>query len=95
MKHIVEAIEKMSTKHDEHIAEYDPTQGVDNARRLTGLHETASIHEFSYGVANRGASIRIPRQCEKDGYGYFEDRRPSSNCDPYAVTSRIVKSICE
>jgi len=95
MEHIVKAIEKMSSKHDEHIREYDPTNGKDNARRLTGLHETASIHDFSYGVANRGCSIRIPRQCEKDGYGYFEDRRPSSNCDPYAVTSIIIKSICQ
>lgn len=94
MDHIYKAIEAMSTKHEEHIAEYDPHRGADNARRLTGLHETASIDQFSYGVANRGASIRIPRQCEKDGYGYFEDRRPASNCDPYAVTARIVKTIC-
>jgi len=94
MPHIIKAIEAMSTKHKEHIAAYDPTQGADNARRLTGRHETASIHDFSYGVANRAASIRIPRQCEKDGCGYFEDRRPASNCDPYAVTGRIVKSIC-
>lgn len=94
MSHIIAAIEKMSLLHGEHIEEYDPMQGKDNARRLTGLHETASINVFNYGVANRGASIRIPRQCEKDGYGYFEDRRPASNCDPYAVTARIVKSIC-
>ena len=94
MDHIVKAIKAMGLKHKEHIIEYDPTQGVDNARRLTGLHETASIHDFSYGVANRGCSIRIPRQCEKDGKGYFEDRRPASNCDPYSVTGRIVKSIC-
>lgn len=94
MAHIVKAIERMGLKHKEHIAEYDPSCGKDNARRLTGLHETASIHDFSYGVANRGASIRIPRQCEKDGCGYFEDRRPASNCDPYTVTARIVKSIC-
>jgi len=94
MKHIVTAIEKMGLKHREHIEEYDPSKGADNARRLTGKHETASIDTFNYGVANRGASIRIPRQCEKDGCGYFEDRRPSSNCDPYGVTARIVKTIC-
>ncbi|GIS02949.1 MAG: hypothetical protein CM15mP104_1700 [Gammaproteobacteria bacterium] len=28
--------------------------------RLTGLHETQKITEFSYGVSDRGASIRIP-----------------------------------
>ena len=40
-------------------------QGQDNRRRLTGLHETAHIDTFKQGVAHRGASIRIPRQCEK------------------------------
>lgn len=44
---------------------------------MTGKHETASYDSFSYGVANRGCSVRIPRQTEGDGYGYMEDRRPS------------------
>jgi len=94
MVHIMKAIEAMSTKHKEHIEAYDPSQGADNARRLTGLHETASIDQFSYGIAHRGCSIRIPRQCEKDNKGYFEDRRPASNCDPYVVTNRVVKTMC-
>lgn len=80
----------MSNHHKRHIEAYDPKQGEDNKRRLTGLHETSSIEDFSAGVANRGASIRIPRQVAADGYGYLEDRRPSSNCDPYAVTEIIV-----
>ena len=88
MKEILEAINKMKLKHEVHIAAY----GEGNERRLTGKHETASIDKFSFGVANRGASIRIPRTAEKDGKGYFEDRRPSSNMDPYVVTSRIVKT---
>merc|ERR1712187_796081 len=71
--------------HKEHVEVY----GQDNDQRLTGHHETASIHKFSYGVADRGASIRIPNQAEKEGCGYFEDRRPASNCDPYVVTSMI------
>lgn len=78
--------------HGAHIRSYDPNKGKDNERRLTGLHETASIHEFSSGVANRGASIRIPRQVGEDGYGYLEDRRPSSNCDPYEVTRVLVST---
>ena len=61
--------------------------GKDNERRLTGLHETSSIHDFSAGVANRGCSIRIPRSCAEERKGYLEDRRPSSNCDPYQVIS--------
>ena len=39
----------------EHIAVYGHD---DNELRLTGLHETQSIHEFSYGISDRGASIR-------------------------------------
>ena len=66
----------------------------DNERRLTGAHETSSIHDFSAGVANRGSSVRIPREVAAQGYGYLEDRRPSSNADPYVVTGLIVKSSC-
>lgn len=92
IKAIEEAIEHMSAKHDLHQSWYDPNGGEDNKRRMTGMHETSRFDEFSSGLANRGASIRIPRQCGKDGKGYLEDRRPSSNCDPYAVTEIIVRS---
>jgi len=87
-----EAITKLEKKHPQHIQVYDPQGGKDNARRLTGLHETSSIHDFSAGVANRGASIRIPRDVAEQGKGYIEDRRPSSNCDPYSVTMALVKT---
>lgn len=89
---IYDAIEKLSSYHDYHISMYDPKGGEDNKRRLTGRHETASINYFSHGVANRGASVRIPRQCAEDGMGYLEDRRPASNCDPYRVTEAIVQT---
>ncbi|XP_067825710.1 glutamine synthetase-like isoform X2 [Heptranchias perlo] len=92
LKHIEEAIEKLSKRHPYHICMYDPKGGVDNSRRLTGQHETSSIHDFSAGIANRGASIRIPRQVGQDHCGYFEDRRPSANCDPYAVTEALVRT---
>ncbi|KAL3317782.1 hypothetical protein Ciccas_003560 [Cichlidogyrus casuarinus] len=91
---IEEAIQKLSNKHMDHIKYYDPKGGSDNKRRLTGLHETSSIDDFSHGVAHRGASIRIPRQVSEDGFGYLEDRRPSSNCDPYDVTSKLVETCC-
>jgi len=87
---IVKAIEKLGEKHLEHIAVY----GTGNERRLTGAHETAPIDKFSYGVANRGASVRIPRSAEADQCGYFEDRRPASNMDPYVVTSKLFKTTC-
>ena len=68
-------VEKLSKRHAEHIAVY----GEDNELRLTGRHETGHISQFSSGVANRGASIRIPRHVAHKGYGYLEDRRPASN----------------
>ncbi|KAI9308432.1 hypothetical protein BJ944DRAFT_246577 [Cunninghamella echinulata] len=86
---IEKAIKKLSKRHFEHIEVY----GEDNDQRLTGRHETGHINDFSYGVANRGASIRIPRHVGKEGKGYFEDRRPASNIDPYQVTGIIIESI--
>ncbi|CAL4081272.1 unnamed protein product [Meganyctiphanes norvegica] len=88
------AIEKLSKSHARHIIAYDPKEGKDNERRLTGLHETSSIHDFSAGVANRGASVRIPRDVAEQKMGYLEDRRPSSNADPYKVSEVLVKTIC-
>lgn len=73
MKAILAYIEKLGKRHKEHIACY----GEDNDLRLTGRHETGHIGSFSYGVANRGSSIRIPRSCEAEGKGYLEDRRVS------------------
>merc|ERR1719430_1717028 len=87
IKAIEAAIDKLSRHHVRHIKAYDPNEGKDNERRLTGAHETSSIHDFSAGVANRGCSIRIPREVAEKGYGYLEDRRPSSNCDPYPAST--------
>jgi len=87
---ILGAIDCLKEKHHEHITVY----GVGNERRLTGMHETASIDQFSFGVANRGASIRIPRDAEANKCGYFEDRRPASNMDPYIVTAKIFETTC-
>lgn len=46
---IEKAIDKLSRAHMQHIKVYDPRGGKDNERRLTGLHETASINDFSAG----------------------------------------------
>ncbi|XP_058097909.1 glutamine synthetase cytosolic isozyme-like isoform X2 [Magnolia sinica] len=85
---IVKAIEKLRLRHKEHISAY----GEGNERRLTGHHETADINTFSWGIANRAASIRVGRDTEKAAKGYFEDRRPASNMDPYVVTSMIAET---
>ena len=87
---IGEAIEKLEPRHQEHIAAY----GQDNDQRLTGKHETCDINTFRWGVSDRGASIRVPWQVHRDGKGYLEDRRPSSNCDPYLVAQKLIETIC-
>jgi glutamine synthetase len=74
----------------EHMAVY----GAYNDQRLTGKHETASINDFSYGISDRGASIRIPILVVQKGWkGWLEDRRPASNADPYKVAAMIIKTV--
>jgi glutamine synthetase len=90
MKAIEAAVEKLGKKHKEHIAIY----GEGNAARLTGAHETCSIEEFKWGVADRGVSIRVPLQTAQEGKGYLEDRRPASNVDPYVACAAIVNTTC-
>jgi glutamine synthetase len=90
IKAILAACEKFRPRADLHIANYG--SGIEE--RLTGKHETASYKQFSFGTGNRGASIRIPLQCEQQGKGYLEDRRPCANCDPYVVARLIVETTC-
>ena len=55
---------------------------------------SASIHDFSFGVSDRGASIRIPIGAVEKGWkGWLEDRRPNSAADPYKVAARIIKTV--
>jgi glutamine synthetase len=88
--YLEELMAAFATARADHIAVYGP----DNHLRLTGRHETQSIHTFSYGVADRGASIRVPHSFVNNGYkGYLEDRRPNSQGDPYQIASQILKTI--
>lgn len=89
LKVIEAAMGKLEKRHVEHIAVY----GEGNTDRLTGKHETGNIDKFTYGVADRGASVRIPRACAASGKGYFEDRRPASNADPYQITGIIMETV--
>jgi glutamine synthetase len=90
IKVIEEACEKLKKAHKRHIGIY----GTHNEERLTGLHETCSIHDFRYGVSDRGASIRIPMATSKAGKGYLEDRRPAANMDPYQVCMALMATVC-
>ena len=90
LQHILNAMPKLEAKHKEHLEVY----GVDNDKRLTGEHETASMDKFSWGYADRGRSIRISKLVEKEGKGYFEDRRPASSCDMYLVAHKLIETVC-
>jgi glutamine synthetase len=90
-KDYIESIcEALGKKHKEHISVY----GSSNEERLTGMHETQSIDKFSYGVSDRGASIRIPISLPANNWkGYLEDRRPASNADPYRIVSMMIDTV--
>ena len=86
--------EALMSTFDEHKHAHIAVYGPDNHLRLTGLHETQAIDRFSYGVADRGASVRVPHSFVDGGYrGYLEDRRPNSQGDPYRVAGRILQTI--
>jgi len=87
LEEIHSAIKKLRKNHMKHIAVYG-----DNTQRLTGKHETSRIDEFTYGVSDRTASIRIPLFVNRDKKGYLEDRRPASDVDPYLATSMIAET---
>ena len=89
-----EYFEKLMAAFDKYKNEHIAVYGPDNHLRLTGLHETQSIDKFNYGIANRGASIRVPHSFVNQGYkGYLEDRRPNSAGDPYKIASRILQTV--
>jgi len=85
MQVIHDHMKKLEAAHPNYIK----ITGVGNEKRMSGRCETSDINTFSFGVANRGASIRIPRTTEKQQKGYYEDRRPASNMDPYVITAAI------
>jgi len=90
MKVVENHMELLKGSHKRLISLY----GENNLSRLTGKHETSSIEVFSFGVANRGSSCRIPRDTALKGKGYYEDRRPAANMDPYVVSAALFSTTC-
>jgi len=80
---------ELKDNHKEHILDY----GLGNEDRLTGDHETQHIDKFSFGVGDRGASIRVPFATSQGYVGHLEDRRPASNIDPYRALNRMVTTL--
>jgi glutamine synthetase len=79
-------------KHAEQYHQTDLLFYGDNSERLTGHCETSKLDTFTWGVSDRQASIRIPTETFENGYGYFEDRRPASDADPYEIIERMITS---
>jgi glutamine synthetase len=91
-----EYFESLMKAFEKNIPDHIAVYGPDNHLRLTGLHETQAIDKFSYGLSDRGASVRMPVNFIKHDYkGYLEDRRPNSEADPYQIVAQIVKTIGE
>jgi glutamine synthetase len=72
-----------------------PALGSGNEARLTGYHETSSLEKFSWGIGSRAASVRIPNTTHTNGCGYFEDRRPAANADPYTIVWHYAQLLLE
>ena len=88
-----ELFNKICEEFGKNVKKHMDVYGAHNELRLTGLHETQSIDQFSYGVSDRGASIRVPISTVDDGWvGRLEDRRPASNGDPYKIGSVIIST---
>ncbi|XP_023021414.1 glutamine synthetase [Leptinotarsa decemlineata] len=92
LRHIEEAIKKLEKRHDDHMAVYDPKGGADNIKRLTGQFNSSLANKFTFKVADRTASVRITKTVNAKKKGFFEDRRPAANADPYQVINALVKT---
>lgn len=90
----IEVIKAACEKLGEQVQKHLDVYGAGIEERLTGDHETMKFSDFKYGVSDRGASIRIPLQTDKDGKGYLEDRRPNANIDPYEVARVMIDTTC-
>ena len=87
---VIEGLMKsLEDNHEAHMEVY----GSGNELRLTGEHETSDYNKFTWGVGDRGASVRVPAHVHSEGRGYFEDRRPAATCDPYLVTSKLLGTL--
>lgn len=85
---IEKILKTMSGRLKEHLEAYGDGYEI----RLTGKHETCRYDEFRWGASDRTASVRIPLETVQNSKGYFEDRRPNANADPYRVSKELVLS---
>lgn len=93
IRHAIDILSKSS--EEPLLGYYDPTKESANSIRLqdTAFKFHPRFNEFVFDVANkRLTSVRIPPLVHENGYGYFEDRRPSSELDPYSAADGLVRA---
>ncbi|CAG9784004.1 unnamed protein product [Diatraea saccharalis] len=88
---IEECIKRLEANHMKHMKNYGNDEAT-NRMRLSGKFETAPFEKFSWGIANRKASIRLQRNIKEKGKGFMEDRRPAGDCDPYLVCGMLLET---
>ncbi|XP_070391237.1 glutamine synthetase-like isoform X1 [Dermacentor albipictus] len=90
---INKAIAKLELKHELHLKAYDPRKDA-NKERLRGNLMATPSREFSAAVSAKTVCVRIPRLTKVAGRGFFEDRRPGANVEPYRAMQRLVETLC-
>lgn len=85
-KHIEEAMKKLEKSQQHQDDHKSCNKAIDNKKPLP-------TPKFTWGVADRTAAVKIPRSVKSKKKGYFEDRRPHADMDPYKVIHNLVTSI--
>ena len=83
---ITEKLGKMGRYHSQNVKNWGS-----NEKRLSGLFETSSPDHFTYAFGARNVSCRIPNEVAFKGYGYFENRIPASDMNPYIVFTTMLQ----
>ncbi|KAK9832481.1 hypothetical protein WJX81_000192 [Elliptochloris bilobata] len=78
---VQEHVRRLGAAHGQHLMAY----GAGAAARLG-----PSALTFRAGMEDRRAAVRIPTTVLVNQCGWYEDRRPAANMDPYLVTMLLV-----
>ncbi len=95
LKYITSIIKSMDTKPCDDPDEFENIFGHNVCQRLTGHLETSPWWLYTYGIGTRHTSIRIPVHVYGNKCGYFEDRRPGANVNPYRIAKWLINQVIQ
>lgn len=72
---------------------FESLYGKGVCERLTGRLETSHWTDFTWDIGTRDTSVRIPIGVSEAKCGYFEDRRPGANVNPYVIAWYIFERV--